>query len=79
MSKVKSIADRTSDDNTTWSLEDMLQHALIEHKDEEIKHALLLLEFNDGSGHYYAVRATRKDMLWVTKAFKHFLMSGDDQ
>jgi len=79
MSNIKSISGRLPRDNSTWSLQDMLQHAAIEHSDEEVEHALLILSLKGGRGQFYAVRASRADMLWMIKRFEFFLLNGEDE
>ena len=74
---ITSISSRVSSDNFSWSLQAMLEHVALTHPDESVAKALLILEFKDGSGHYYAVRADYKDMLWVIRSFERFLMKDD--
>ena len=74
---VTSISSRVSSDNSSWSLQAMLEHVALTHPDDSVAKALLILEFEGGSGHYYAVRADYKDMLWMIRSFERFLM-GDE-
>lgn len=75
MGDVRSISDRLPGDNSTWSFQDMLNHALMEHPDEEVERAILIIHKKGGGGKFYSVRAKYKDMLWMIEMFKMFLLT----